>query len=46
MSYAPDKQGPKAEARKKEAADYIERLRVKHGVPFDRLYPMPKEKKK
>lgn len=46
MSYAPDKQGPEADARKAEAADYVEQLRVKYGVPFDRLYPMPKRKEK
>lgn len=45
MSYAPDKQGPEADARKAEAAAYIEQLRAKYGVPFHQLYPIRKERR-
>lgn len=38
-SYAPDKHGPAAEARKAESQAFIEKLRVKHGVSLEQLYP-------
>ena len=38
-AYAPDKHGPEADARKAEAAAYIEQLRAKHGIPRSVLYP-------
>ena len=38
-SYAPDKHGAEAEARKAESAAFIERLRIKHGLTVEHLYP-------
>lgn len=45
-SYAPDKHGPAAEKRKSEAAEFVEALRIKHGIPLEILYPAYPERNK
>ena len=41
-TYAPDKHGPEAEARKAESAAFIKSLQLKHGVTDAQLYPKRK----